>query len=104
MLAKAEERIKPVIQKPLKLIQSDIRTAALESDYYDVILAGAVLHHLREEADWEHVFTKLYKALRPGGCLIISDLVEHDSDILNAYIRELYIAYLERMGGGRISG
>lgn len=99
MLAKAEERISPIIEKPLKIFQTDIRTALLESEYYDVILAGAVLHHLREDNDWEHVFNKLYTTLKPGGCLIISDLIEHESAVLNRYIRELYMAYLESRGG-----
>lgn len=99
MLAKAEERLKPVAPKTLKIIQSDIRAVALKPEYYDIILAGAVLHHLREEADWEFVFDKLYKTLKPGGGLMISDLVQHDSDILNDYIRDLYVAYLESKGG-----
>ena len=62
---------------------------------YDFFLKRAILHHLCEEDDWEFIFTKLYQSLKLGGCLMISNLIEHDCDILNSYMRKLYSAYLE---------
>jgi tRNA (cmo5U34)-methyltransferase len=32
----------------IKIIQSDIRTAELKENHFDIILSGAVLHYLRE--------------------------------------------------------
>jgi tRNA (cmo5U34)-methyltransferase len=99
MLDKAYERVSAVTSGEIKTIQSDIRKADLQSNQYDIILAGAVLHHLREDSDWELVFSKLFNALLPGGCLLISDLIRQDSEILNEYFREKYGDYLESVGG-----
>lgn len=81
------------------ILQGDIRDIELEENQYDIILAGAVLHHLRDDKDWETTFGKLFRLLRLGGCLMISDLVAQDTDILNEYIREKYGDYLEEIGG-----
>ena len=52
-------------------MQGDIRTAQLPEDKYDTIMAAAVLHHLRDDHDWETVFDKLYRLLKPNGSLDI---------------------------------
>jgi tRNA (cmo5U34)-methyltransferase len=103
MLNKAYERVSVHTANNVKIIQSDIRTAFFEEEYFDIILAGAVLHHLRDDDDWEHVFTKLYKLLKPNGCLMISDLVIQDSNILTKYSWECYEKYLNQIGGNEYS-
>ena len=62
-------------------------------------MAGAVLHHLRDDNDWETTFEKLFKLLKPGGCLMISDLITQDTELLNDYTWERYGDYLEGLGG-----
>jgi tRNA (cmo5U34)-methyltransferase len=99
MLDKAYERVSSVSSGEINIIQSDLRNVDLQTNHYDIILAGAVLHHLRDDSDWESVFTKLFNALVPGGCLLISDLIRQDSEILNAYFWEKYGDYLESVGG-----
>jgi tRNA (cmo5U34)-methyltransferase len=99
MLDKASERASAETTGEIKMIQQDIRDADLGNNRYDIILAGAVLHHLRDDSDWENVFAKLYNALTPGGCLLISDLIKQDSDTLNEYFWEQYGDYLESVGG-----
>ena len=99
MLDKAYERVSSVTSGEINIIQSDLRDVDLQTNHYDIILAGAVLHHLRDDSDWESVFTKLFKALVPGGCLLISDLIRQDSEILNTYFWEKYGDYLESVGG-----
>lgn len=101
MLDKAFERVSAATTGTVEIIQSDIRTASLPAGSFDLVVAGAVLHHLREDADWTYTFTKLYRILKPGGCLLISDLVSQDSPVLDAYISEKYGDYLESMGGAR---
>jgi len=83
----------------VSIFQGDIRTVELEENHFDIILAGAVLHHLRDDKDWETTFEKLFRLLRKGGCLMISDLVAQDTQILNGYIWEKYGDYLEEVGG-----
>jgi len=99
MLDKAYERVSSVTSGEIKIIQSDIRDVDLQPNHFDIILAGAVLHHLRDDSDWELVFTKLFNALVPGGCFFISDLIRQDSEVLNAYFWEKYGDYLESVGG-----
>jgi tRNA (cmo5U34)-methyltransferase len=99
MLDKAYERVISVTTNAVKTVQSDVRTAPLPEDYFDIILAGAVLHHLRDDNDWEFVFNKLYTLLKTNGCLLISDLVAQDTAVLTEYTWERYGAYLEKIGG-----
>jgi tRNA (cmo5U34)-methyltransferase len=98
MLDKAYERIIKKTTK-VKIIQGDIRTVELKENYFDIILAGAVLHHLRDDNEWETTFSKLYKTLKQNGCLMISDLVTHDNEMVTQYMQEKYGAYLEEIGG-----
>jgi tRNA (cmo5U34)-methyltransferase len=103
MLNKAYERVIVHTTNNVRTIQSDIRTAFLEEEYFDIILAGAVLHHLRDDDDWEQVFRKIYKLLKPNGCLMISDLVVQDNNVLTEYSWECYEEYLNKIGGNEYS-
>jgi tRNA (cmo5U34)-methyltransferase len=99
MLDKAFERVSKATGKVVEIIQGDIREVTLKEDHFDIILAGAVLHHLRDDHDWETTFSKLYRVLKPGGCLMISDLITQDTELLNDYTWERYGDYLETLGG-----
>lgn len=99
MLAKAFERVSQATNSTVELVQGDIREVELKKNSFDIILAGAVLHHLREDQDWETTFMKLYQLLRPGGCLMISDLITQDTELLTPYTWEKYGDYLEGLGG-----
>lgn len=99
MLDKASERVAPQTNGNVKTLQGDIREVNLPEDHFDIILAGAVLHHLRDDKDWETTFKKLYNVLKPGGCLMISDLVIQEADAMSAYTWERYGDYLEGVNG-----
>lgn len=99
MLDKAFDRIKPKTDGLVEILQGDIREVELKENNFDIILAGAVLHHLRDDEDWLATFEKLYKLLKPGGCLMISDLLIQDNKVLNEYIWERYGDYLEALSG-----
>jgi tRNA (cmo5U34)-methyltransferase len=99
MLERAKERISANTRGKITLIQDDMRKLDLQNDYYDVIFAAATFHHLRTDADWEHMFAKVYKALKPGGSIWISDLITSDSEIINSLFFHKYGAYLETLGG-----
>lgn len=103
MLEKAQERIKPIAKGTISLHQGDIRTVSLPLEGFDIIVAGAVLHHLRDNTDWENTFQKLYQLLKPGGCLLISDLVVQEDEKINQLIWEQYALYLEKIGGSTYS-
>ena len=99
MLVKAKERVSSVTNGTVKTIQGDIRDIDLPKNHFDIILAGAVLHHLREDADWEFVFQKLYDSLTDGGCFLISDLLIQDNEAVNQLIWSRYADYLKQHGG-----
>lgn len=102
MLEKARERVSKATGGKVEIIQQDMRDLDLSAEHYDIILAGAVLHHLREDEDWEFVFRKFYSCLKPGGSLWISDLVDQDSAAINQYIWGQYGQYLEGIGGAEM--
>jgi tRNA (cmo5U34)-methyltransferase len=66
---------------------------------FDIILAAAVLHHLRGDAEWEAVFASLFAALRPGGGLWIFDMISHDLPAIETLMRARYGDYLVEQGG-----
>ena len=99
MLDKAYERVSQKTKKEVHILHGDIREAGLKENHFDIILAGAVLHHLRDDNDWENTFEQLFKLLRPGGCLMISDLITQDTTSVTDYTWELYGDYLETLGG-----
>jgi tRNA (cmo5U34)-methyltransferase len=99
MLDKALERVSQVTKKKIEIIQGDIRDVHLTENHFDIILAGAVLHHLRDDEDWEITFKKLFSLLKPGGCLMISDFITQDTETLTNYIWEKYGDYLENLAG-----
>lgn len=99
MLEKAVERVSAKTQNKVEAIQGDIREVALKENNYDIILAGAVLHHLRDDEDWESTFKKLFRLLKKGGCLMISDLVTQEIGEVNEYTWERYGDYLEGING-----
>lgn len=99
MLDKAHERVSEATTGKVETIQGDIRDIELPKNHFDIILAGAVLHHLRDDSDWEFVFQKLYESLTFGGCLLISDLLVQDHEGVNQLIWGRYGEYLSQHGG-----
>ena len=99
MLTKAKDRVSWATTGKVNTIQADLRDAKLEEGKYDIIVAAAVLHHLRDEQDWENVFTKIFKLLAPGGSFWISDLVKHDNPEIQKMMWNWYGSYLEKLKG-----
>ena len=99
MLEKARERISSLNSGKINTIQGDFCKINLPDQGYDVILAAAVLHHLRNDQDWEKAFNKLYNLTAPGGSIWITDLVSHESDAVHSLMWERYGEYLCSLGG-----
>lgn len=99
MLDRAYERVSEETNGAVEILQGDIREVNLKENHYDIILAGAVLHHLRDDNDWESTFEKLYALLKPGGCLMISDLITQETESINTYTWDRYGDYLESVNG-----
>lgn len=95
MLDKATERLSGLTQGTIRAVKGDFRSQSLGKHQFDAIIATAVLHHLRDDQDWETAFTKLFELLKPGGSIWIFDLVEQHTEALQQLIyRDLYGTYL----------
>ena len=99
MLARAAERLSAAGAASVTPLHGDMRFLPLPPESQDVIIAGSVLHHLREDADWHAMFARLHTWLRPGGWLLVSDLVTFDDPALQAAAWERYAHYLEALKG-----
>lgn len=99
MLERAEQRILQAGAKSASAIQSDIRDLQFEEGAFDVVLAAAVLHHLRSEEEFEIVFSNVYKWLRPGGSFWIFDLLDHEHHGVQEMMWKRYGDYLLQFGG-----
>jgi tRNA (cmo5U34)-methyltransferase len=94
MLARAVERITAVSVGSIQALQGDIREIEFPTAEFDMILAAAVLHHLRGEDEWQAVFTKFHRILKPGGSVWIVDLVEQSTDAVQTLMWGRYGQYL----------
>ncbi len=99
MLTRAEQRLRADNHGEIRLWCDDFRTADLPENSYDVILAAAVLHHLRDDADWTSAFEKIHRLLRPGGSVWITDLVSHEIADVHQLMWSRYGEYLSELGG-----
>jgi tRNA (cmo5U34)-methyltransferase len=94
MLTRATERISGISDGSIRALQGDIRDLELPPAQFDIILAAAVLHHLRGDNDWQRVFPKFHRILKPGGSLWIVDLVKQSTEAVQALMWARYGAYL----------
>lgn len=96
MLDRAVQRVRAVAAGAATItpLQGDIRELPLPAGGYDVILAAAVLHHLRADDEWRAVFAAFHRSLRPGGSLWVSDLVSHTLPPVQTMMWRRYGEYL----------
>ncbi len=97
MLDRARERVSRATTGAVTTIQGDIRDVKLPEARFDIVLAAAVLHHLRTDGEWRHVFGAFHRALRPGGSVWIFDLVESSIPAIKELMRRRYGGYLTQL-------
>lgn len=99
MLDRAFARVKAETSGNVSIYEGDFRTLDFPAGAYDVILAAAVLHHLREESDWRACFKKVFHLLKNGGSFWVTDLVSHENQGVQELMWSRYGSYLESVGG-----
>ena len=99
MLDLAAPRVRPKTGGFVEAIQSDIRDIDVGTRRFDIILASAMLHHLRADAEWRKVFQALHDALKPCGSFWIFDIVESPLSEVQAIHWRRYGEYLMAAGG-----
>ena len=97
MLDRARERVSRATAGLITTIRGDIREVKLRDCEFDIVLAAAVLHHLRTDQEWRDVFAAFHRALRPGGSVWVFDLVESSIPAVQQLMRQQYGEYLTRL-------
>lgn len=97
MLDRATQRVRQATAGQITAIRGDIRQIALGENEFDIILAAAVLHHLRADSEWQDVFAALHRSLRSGGSLWVFDLVDSSVPAIRQILRRQYGEYLTRL-------
>lgn len=97
MLDRARERVSQATAGRITTIRGDIREIELPEEAFDIVLAAAVLHHLRMDQEWHAVFAAFHRALRPGGSVWVFDLVESSIPAIQGLMRLRYGEYLTRL-------
>lgn len=97
MLDRARARVSQANSGRVTTIQVDIRAAELPDEQFDIILAAAVLHHLRTDEEWRKVFSAFHRTLQRGGSVWIFDLVESSIPGVGQLMWRRYGEYLTRL-------
>jgi tRNA (cmo5U34)-methyltransferase len=63
---------------------------------YDVVLSGLAIHHL-DHPGKRGLFKRIFCALRPGGTLMIRDIVRGETDAITAVYEKLWCDYIRSM-------
>ncbi len=94
MLDRATERLREAgYAGTIEAAKGDLRRTDL-GEGHDVVLAAAVLHHLRGEREWRETLARLHRALRPGGLLLVHDMVAATIPAAATIVAERYGAHL----------
>lgn len=99
MLARAQQRVTDATSGKVHTLQGDIRDLDLGEQSFDIILAAAVLHHLRNNDQWRAVFAAFHRALTPGGSLWIFDMLHSSIPALQPLMWQRYGQYLAALKG-----
>jgi tRNA (cmo5U34)-methyltransferase len=100
MLDRAEQRVRESgAAKTVETHQSDLRTLDFPDGTFSCILAGAVLHHLRDEDDWRREFARFHAWLKPGGRIYVADLCHFELPDVQETMWARYGRYLEGLKG-----
>lgn len=97
MLDGAYRNVSKLASGTTRKINCDVRDLKLPESHYDIILAGTVLHHLRDDSEWKTTFQRLFNSLKARGCLWMSDMVSFSNHAIRKLMRNRYGEYLERL-------
>jgi tRNA (cmo5U34)-methyltransferase len=96
MLKTAHKRVTEISSGNTTTMQGDYRELELGENHFDIITAGTTLHHLRGNEEWELVFGKIYRALKPGGSFWINDIVISETEEINDMMLSGWLSILKK--------
>jgi len=100
MLDRARQRVSAATSGLITTLQSDVRTADFPAESFDIVLAAAVLHHLRTDQEWRDTFAAVLRWLRPGGSFWIFDYLDQSTPEVQQLMRLRHGQYLSDLKGG----
>ena len=74
----------------ITFISGDTSTDALPDDHYDVVVINMVLHH---NASAIELFQDVYRVLKSGGSLFVSELVAHQQDWVREACGDIWLGF-----------
>jgi tRNA (cmo5U34)-methyltransferase len=99
MLDRAAQRVGAATRGRVHCQQMDIRDYQSAAEAFDIVVAAAVLHHLRNEAHWRQAFKTIHRALRPGGTFWVWDMICHDTPAVQQIMWQRFGDYLISLKG-----
>lgn len=99
MLDVAAKRVQHNISGSVTKLQGDFRDLDFGTEKFDVVTAATTLHHLRTEGEWELVFSKIFRALKPGGSFWITDVILHENPAIDNLMHQGWFHWLETTHG-----
>ncbi len=99
MLDRAAERVTRATSGRVECLQSDIRDYRPKPESFDLVVAAAVLHHLRSEDEWRNVLQTIHAALRSGGTFWVWDMIIHETPAVQQVMWERFGRYLSALKG-----
>lgn len=99
MLDRACERVQSISRYPVSLIQGDMRAVDFGTDRFDILMAGATLHHLRTDDEWRSVMQHIFSSLKPGGSFWICDLIDDSTPAVTKQMWDRWSDYLLALNG-----
>jgi ubiquinone/menaquinone biosynthesis C-methylase UbiE len=90
MLAAARERL--VAHQNIDIRQGTLEALPLDDASVDAVHLGLVLHHIAEPAT---VLSEASRVLRPGGRLLITDMLPHDRDEYRQQMGHVWLGFSE---------
>lgn len=99
MLDRARQRVSAVTSGEVETIQGDVRDVEFGEGCYDIIVAAMVFHHLRSDDEWRSVFSRMHRALRPGGSIWIADHLRHTIPEVESAMKARWGEYLVGLQG-----
>lgn len=64
------------VTKKAEILEEDVIKTDFPDDYFDVIISNLCLHNIKKSKDRKAACAEIYRILKPGGTVIISDFIK----------------------------
>jgi ubiquinone/menaquinone biosynthesis C-methylase UbiE/DNA-binding transcriptional ArsR family regulator len=90
MLKNAQEKVATARLASVEFRLGDLEHLPMKDNESDALLAVMVLHHMAQP---EFVFREFFRALAPGGKLLVIDLLKHENEKFRLEMGDLWLGF-----------